>query len=176
MEKEKEMEQIVEKEAEGSKATQAAKWAGRAYPFHLLQRDMNQLFENFAHGFDMWRPRFVEPLFGDFQIKLDLKDNEHEIVLSAEIPGVDYKDMEISVSDDTLTIRGEKKEVKEEREKGYYRSERSYGSFQRLVPLPCQIKKDMVDASFKNGVLRVIMPKSDEVMKEVKKVEVKPGS
>lgn len=146
-----------------------------SYPFHTLQRDMNQLFEDFARGFDMWRPRFADPLFGDFQIKMDMKDNDHQIVLTAEVPGVEQKDIEVSLNDHILTIKGEKKEEKEEKEKGYFRSERNYGCFQRIVPLPCEIDQNAVEATFKNGVLKVLLPKSKESMKQSKKVEIKNG-
>ena len=146
-----------------------------AYPFHTLQRDMNQLFEDFARGFDMWKPKFAEPFFGDFHVKLDIKDNDNEITLTAEIPGVELKDIDLLLSDHMLTIKGEKKEEREEREKGYYRSERNYGSFQRMIPLPCEVNKDAVEATFKNGVLKVRLQKSPEYVKQTKKVEIKNG-
>lgn len=163
--KEKEQEKNVPKRHEHDSFS--------SYPFHLLQRDMNHLFDSFARGLDMWRPRIVEPFLGDFHIKLDLKDNDQDIVLTAEIPGVQQKDIEISLNNETLTIKGEKKEVKEETEKGYYRSERSYGSFQRMIPLPCGIDKDKVQATYDNGVLKVVMPKCKEALEVVKKIEIK---
>lgn len=146
------------------------------YPFHFLQRDMNKLFEDFTRGVEIWRPHFAEPLLGEYHVKVDLKDNEKEFVLSAEVPGVDQKDIEITITPDYLMIKGEKKEEKEENEKGYYRSERSYGCFQRVLPLPCKVEKDHVTATFKNGILKVVMPKCMESMKEVKKVEIKSES
>lgn len=169
--------QEAEKGAEKAQSPAAVKRdVPAAYPFHLLQRDMNQLFENFAHGFEMWRPRFVEPLFGDFQVRLDLRDNDKDIVLTAEIPGVDPKDIELSVTDDSVVIRGEKVDQKEESEKGYYRSERSFGSFERVVPLPCEIDRDKVDATFKNGVLKVVLSKCMKSNQNEKKIEVKEST
>lgn len=153
--------------------TNIAKTETPAYPFLLLQRDMNQLFEDFAHGFEMWRPRFAKSRFGDFHITVDLKDNEKELVVTAEVPGVDGKEIELTVSSDSLTISGEKKEEKEETDKGYYRSERNYGMFRRILPLPCEVDKDSVKATFKNGVLKVVMPKCKESMKDIKKVDIK---
>jgi len=164
---------VKESEQEKNAAVSVKHENHPSYPFHLLQRDMNHLFENFARGVDMWRPRFVEPLFGDIQIRLDLKDNDENIVFTAEIPGVEQKDIEISVTDDTLMVKGEKKEEKHESEKGYYRAERSYGCFQRMIPLPCEIEKDHVEATFNNGVLKIVLPKNKQVMKETKKVTIK---
>lgn len=143
------------------------------YPFHLLQRDMNQLFEDFTRGMDMWRPRFADQFFGDFAIKVDLKDNDKEIVVTAEVPGVEQKDIEVLLNSETLTIKGEKKQEKEEKEKGYYRCERSYGSFQRMIPLPCEIEKDNVQATYANGVLKIVLAKSPEIIKGTKKVDIK---
>ncbi|MBX9688460.1 MAG: Hsp20/alpha crystallin family protein [Candidatus Obscuribacterales bacterium] len=168
----KETSSVKEKEPLKTSST-PTKREMHPYPFQLLQRDMNQLFENFAHGVEMWRPKFVEPLFGDFQIRLDLKDNETQIVLSAEVPGIEQKDIEVTVTPDSLIISGEKKEEKEEKEKGYYRSERSFGSFHRVIPLPCEVEKDNVEATYKNGVLRIVLPKNKNAIKESKKVEIK---
>jgi HSP20 family protein len=134
---------------------------------------MNQLFENFTRGIDMWRPPFVEPFFGDFQIKLDIKDNDNQIIVNAEIPGVEQKDIEVLLTDETLSIKGEKKEQKEEQDKGYYRAERSYGSFQRMIPLPCAVERDHVDATFKNGILTIVLPKSKKPLNSAKKIEFK---
>ncbi len=144
-----------------------------AYPFLPLQRDMNQLFEDFSRGLGMWRPRIAETFFGDFHAKVELKDNDNELIVSAELPGVDMKDIELTLSPDSLTIKGEKREEVEEKEKGFYHCERNYGYFQRVLPLPCQIDKDSVEATFKNGVLKVVILKSKESIKDTKKVEIK---
>ncbi|WP_425482712.1 Hsp20/alpha crystallin family protein [Chelativorans xinjiangense] len=99
------------------------------------------------------------------------KDNAYEI--SAELPGLDEKNIEIKLSNGTLTIKGEKTEEKEEREKEYYLSERRYGSFHRSFRVPEGVDTDKIDARFAKGVLTVTLPKSAEAKKNEKKISVK---
>ena len=102
---------------------------------------------------------------------VDIKDKEGKIIVAADIPGVEKGDVSITVRGDTLEISAEKKEVKEEKEEGYIRRERSYKKFYRSIPLPTAVDKDKVDATFKNGVLWIEMPKLS--IEEVKKIELK---
>jgi len=102
---------------------------------------------------------------------VDIKDKEGKIVVAADMPGVEKGDISINIRGDTLEISAEKKEDKEEKEEGYIRRERSYRKFYRSIPLPTEVDKDKVDATFKNGVLQIEMPKI--AGEEVKKIEVK---
>src|SRR5690606_41318480 len=99
------------------------------------------------------------------------KEKEYEI--TAELPGIDEKNVEIKLANGTLTIKGEKKEEKEEKQKDYHLSERRYGSFQRSFPLPEGIDTDKVEATFAKGVLTVKLPKTVEAQKAEKKITVK---
>lgn len=107
--------------------------------------------------------------------KIDVKDTDTELVVTAELPGVELKDIEISLNDHSLSIKGEKKEEREEKDKGYYRMERTYGSFHRLLPLTCAVDKDKVSATAKNGVIKIVLPKLKETRASEKKIEVKAG-
>ena len=98
-------------------------------------------------------------------------DKAYEI--TAELPGMDEKDIEVNVANGALTIKGEKKEEKEEKQKDYYVSERRYGSFERYFELPDGVDAGKIEAAFKNGVLRVTLPKTAEAQKPAKKIEVK---
>jgi HSP20 family protein len=102
---------------------------------------------------------------------IDIKDKGDKIVVAADIPGVDKGDISINIRGDMLEISAEKKEEKEEKEEGYIRRERSYKKFYRALPLPAEVDKDKVDATLKDGVLRIEMPKIPG--EEVKKIEVK---
>jgi HSP20 family protein len=97
--------------------------------------------------------------------------------VKAELPGVEEKDLDLQLAEGMLTIKGEKKQEREEGEKGkgYYMMERSYGSFFRRIPLPTEVQEDKVEARFKNGVLMVSLPKSPEATAKVKRIEVKSG-
>jgi HSP20 family protein len=101
----------------------------------------------------------------------DITENEKEYVISGEIPGIDPKDLEVTLTDGILSIKGEKKQESEEKEENYHRIERHYGSFQRSFRLPKNIQRDELDAKYKDGILRLTLPKSKE--SEVKNIEVK---
>ena len=141
-----------------------------AHPFETFRREMDRLVEDFFGGFDL--PSAGRSMEG-FLPHIDVVDTDREIKVSAELPGMDEKDIEVSLTRETLSIRGEKKEEKEEKGKDYYRSERFYGSFSRTVPLPVQIDTGKVVATFKKGVLTVRLPKSKQTIEETKKVAVK---
>jgi HSP20 family protein len=140
-------------------------------PFGLLRQEMNRVFDNFLGGFEM-EPFMGRPL-GAFSPSVDIKDSEKEIRVSAELPGMDDKDVDVSLSKDSLTIRGEKREEKEDKGKDYYRMERSYGSFSRTIPLPAEVDTDKAKAEFKKGLLTVTLPKTARAIKQTKKIPVK---
>ena len=108
--------------------------------------------------------RVVVPAF-------DISETEKEYVISGEIPGIDPKDLEVTLTDGILSIKGEKKHESEDKEENYHRVERHYGSFQRSFRLPDNINREKLDASYKDGILKLTLPKSEE--SEVKKIEVK---
>jgi HSP20 family protein len=139
-------------------------------PFSLLRREMDSLFNNFFRGFDM-EP--FESGFGGFSPNIDITENDKEIKVSAELPGMSEKDIDVSLQNDMLTIRGEKKGEKEDKGKDYYRMERSYGSFSRSIPLPVDVETDKAEAKFKSGVLSITLPKSAKAVAETKKIAVK---
>jgi HSP20 family protein len=108
---------------------------------------------------DEWSPAF------------DIAENDKEFVVSAELPGIDIKDVEISISDGILSVKGEKKHEKEDKGEGYHRIERRYGSFHRSFRIPGKLESDKVDASYKDGILKVLLPKAEGT--ETKKIEIK---
>ena len=103
---------------------------------------------------------------------VDLYEEKDEIVVKAELPGIDKNNIEVNLTDHMLTIKGEKKKEEEVKEKNYYRSERSYGSFLRTLELPKDVHADKVKASFRNGILEVRMPKTEEAKAKEIKVKV----
>lgn len=142
--------------------------------FQSLQKEMNKLLEEFKGNLGFAAGAWTEPM-SDFHAKVNVKDNDKELIVTADLPGVELKDIDVSVTDSTIVIRGEKKVEKEESDKGYYRMERCYGSFHRILPLPCAIEKGEVNATYKDGVLTVTLPKSKEIQKNQQKIEVKAG-
>jgi HSP20 family protein len=103
---------------------------------------------------------------------LDVYEDKDRIVVKAELPGMTKDDIQISISDNVLTIRGEKKREEEDTGKDYYRSERAYGAFIRSLALPTEINPDRVEAMFKNGVLEIRLPKSEAAKKKEIKINV----
>nr|ADI87696.1 molecular chaperone [uncultured Nitrospirae bacterium MY2-3C] len=140
------------------------------HPLQAIQRDISDLLR------DVWGNFGVAPFggqLGGFEPRINVTEDDKEVRVSAELPGLDDKDIDLSLTKDSLTIKGEKKEEKEEKGTGYYHVERSYGAFSRTVPLPCEIDQDKVEASFKKGVLVVTLPKTAEACKEKKKITIK---
>ncbi|MEX0853319.1 MAG: Hsp20/alpha crystallin family protein [Bauldia sp.] len=146
-----------------------------------LQRDIDRLFENFGGGswsLPMRRTFGLEPLLrGDVSWgnvpAVDIVERDKAFEITAEIPGMEEKDVELKVSSGVLTIKGEKSEEKEEKEKDYYLSERRYGAFERSFRIPDEVDTDKIEATFKKGVLTVTMPKKPEAQKPEKKITVK---
>lgn len=153
-------------------------------PFESLRREVDRLFEEF--GRDFWRPAFGRPLFDIEPFvrreltwgtapAVDIVEKDDAYQVTAEVPGMDEKDIEVTVADGALTIKGEKHEEKEEKKKGYHLRERSFGSFERCFRLPAGVDADRIDASFRKGVLTVTLPKKPEAKAARKQVKVKAG-
>jgi HSP20 family protein len=130
-----------------------------------MRGEMDRLWDSFFEG----RPKVR---FGEWFPSLDVAETKNDIVVKIELPGMNQKDIDISLSDGHLIIKGEKKQEKEEKEENYHFIERSYGTFTRSVQLPKEVKHDKVTASYRNGVLKVVLPKSEEAKKKEVKVKV----
>lgn len=151
-------------------------------PFESLRREVDRLIDDFDRG--VWRLPFrrsmfdVEP-FWRRELTLgavpavDIVEKDKEYEITAELPGMDESNIEVKLANGVLSITGEKKEEKEEKKKGYYLSERHYGSFQRQFSVPDGVDTDKIEASFKKGVLTVTLPKTPEAQKVEKKIAVK---
>lgn len=148
-------------------------------PFESLRREVDRLFEDFDRGFFRWPPRaLAEPdrLWGRaIAPAVDIVEREADFQVTAELPGMAEKDIEVRLANGVLTIKGEKKEEKEEKRKGYHLSERRYGSFERSFRVPDGVDAEKIAADFSKGVLTVTLPKRPEAMKAERKIEVKPG-
>lgn len=139
-------------------------------PFVSLQREMNRLFDSF---FNEFAPMKLDTGWSEFYPTVDIKENEKEVKIEAELPGMDEKDIDIRISGNVLTLKGEKKQEREERNGNYYRMERSYGSFHREIMLPAEVEEDKAEAFFKKGVLTIRLPKKPEAQSKMKRIEIK---
>ena len=143
--------------------------AGLSNPFMSLQREIDRLFDDFSRGM---------PTFGgngsNLMPNIDVTETDKEIEITAELPGLEEKDVQINVADNLLTIRGEKKAEKEEKDKNYRLVERSYGSFERTLELPDGVNTDAIKANIAKGVLKVTVPKPAPA--QAKKIEVKAAA
>jgi HSP20 family protein len=151
-------------------------------PLTSLRREVDRLFDNF-HSFG-WRVPSARSMF-DFDLpeltrgrwsvvpSMDLVEKDAEYEITAELPSIDEKNVEIKLSNHLLTIKGEKEDKTEEKRKDYYLSERRYGSFQRSFHLPDGVDADKIEANFARGVLTVKLPKTAEAQKAEKKIAVK---
>ena len=152
-------------------------------PFEGLRREVDRLFEDFTMNpfrLPFRRPAFdIEPFWqAESWIAapaVDLVEQEKAFELTAELPGLDEKNVEVKVANGVLTIKGEKQEDKEEKNKDFHMRERRFGSFERALRIPDTVDADKIEASFKKGVLTVTLPKTAEAQKPVKKIAVKGG-
>ena len=146
-----------------------------------LRRDFNRLFEDFG---DLWRSPIRHALLGPESLwsseltwaatpAVDIAEKYKAYEITAELPGMDEKHVEVKVGNGMLTIKGERKEEKEEKRKDYYLSERRYGSFERRLQIPEGVDSDKIEATFKKGVLTVTLPKTAAAQAAEKKIAIK---
>ncbi|MBI3993650.1 MAG: Hsp20/alpha crystallin family protein [Candidatus Lambdaproteobacteria bacterium] len=138
-----------------------------------LQRNMSRLFEDFFGRFNAGWENFPLEVRGSFNPRINVTENEQEIVVTAELPGMDEQDVEVSLSNDLLALKGEKKQEREEEGRDFYRLERSYGGFRRNIALPAEVQADKVEATFKRGVLRIKLPKAPGAQKAAKRIAIR---
>lgn len=154
------------------------------WPIESLRRDIDRLFEDFGSGFwgtPLHRRMFgLEPLRREWgwtaEPAVDFTETDKAYEVTAELPGMDEKNIEVKVVNSNLTIKGEKQEEKEEKKKDYYLHERHFGSLERCFQVPEGVDTDKIEASFKKGVLTVTLPKKPEAQKPEKKIEVKAAA
>ena len=135
--------------------------------FHEIERT----FEDFSRRM----PFAGVPDGGALAPKIDVSEGRDGIEVTAELPGVEEKDVEVMLSGGTLTVRGEKKVERDEKDKNWHVIERSYGAFSRSIPLPYEPDPSKVEAKFDKGVLRIRLPKPAEIAKKERKIEIKTG-
>jgi HSP20 family protein len=135
-----------------------------------MQKEINRLFDRFFRGGTLDEGEF---LTSTWMPAVDIVEKDDEFVARVELPGVSKDDVKVTLQDNILTIRGEKKEEKESKDANYHRLERSYGSFQRSFTLPSSVKGDKVGAEYKDGILTISLPKAEEARRKQIEVKVK---
>jgi HSP20 family protein len=141
-------------------------------PFLSLHREVNRLFDDVFRGFGSGLPslRGVSG-FGAGWPSVEISDTDKEIKVTAEVPGLEEKDIEVLLNDGVLTLKGEKRSETEDKEKQF--SECYYGRFERRIPLGTEVKEDQVEATFKNGILTVRLPKTEKAQSQVKRIAIR---
>ena len=152
-----------------------------ADPFSQIRQEIDRVFDSAFSGFGFPSIGFGRELTPAAQTDwlkptLDVGASDKEYTISVELPGVDEKDVQLELINDTLKIKGDKKQQKEEKEKNYYRMERSYGSFQRVLSLPEDADQDNIKAVYKNGIMNITIPRKAAPKTEVKQIEIKTNS
>lgn len=142
-------------------------------PFRGFQREMNRLFDEFLGDFPLaLRPGERMLAAAGFTPRVDVSETDQEVRVSAELPGMDEKDIVVEMEDAAVTIRGEKKVEKEEKGKNWTTREQSYGSFQRVIPLPARVESGKAKATFRKGVLNLTVPKKDTAAARRKTIKI----
>jgi HSP20 family protein len=140
-------------------------WNSSLTPFSSLRDEILDVFDNFNFGMS---PAVSE----QFIPRIEIKDQENSYLIAAEVPGMSDKDMTVTIRDNNLILEGEKKLEHKEEKKGMYRSEFSYGSFYRAIPLTDEVDPEKVSASYRNGILKVTVEKRPEAQRKSKKVPI----
>ena len=140
-----------------------------------LEQDMERMFHEFWRRpfLSLWDHERTWP--GGLSLQMpavDVYEEKDEVVVKAELPGLSREDLDVTLTESTLTLKGEKKNEEEIKERNFYRSERSSGSFVRTIELPSEVKTDQTKASFKNGILEIRLPKTEDAKKKVTKVKI----
>jgi HSP20 family protein len=136
-------------------------------PFTALRREMDRLFDSF--GRDVGWPTAGTAALAP---SIDVSETDSELKIDADLPGVDEKDVDVAISDNVLTIKGEKRAEKEDKKKDFHLVERSYGSFSRSLTLPFAVDPGNAKPTFKNGVLSISLPKPPEIKAKAKKIAI----
>lgn len=142
-------------------------------PFAAFRREVDRMFDDFFGG--AFASRGLRPWSGWQAVSptMDVIDSDKELVVTAELPGLDERDFEVTLAGDVLTIRGEKKVDNNDRNGGSYYVERRFGSFSRSIRLPFDVGEEKLEAKYDKGVLTIRIPKPTEVQQQVRRIEVK---
>lgn len=142
-------------------------------PFAEFHREMNRLFDDFFTDFSVapsWSTGLVSA--GTFNPGVNVSETEKDIIIQAELPGLDKKEVNVELQDNAVVISGEKKEEREEKNKKWHRVEHSYGSFQRVIPLPANVDAGAAKAEFKKGLLTISLPKIEKESVKKNTIEI----
>jgi len=148
--------------------------AEKTSPVYSIHREMNRLFDHAFGGFPLSFPfGDTETGINDFSPSVDITENDDEVRITAEVPGMDEKSLDISLSRGVVSIKGEKRSEHKEKKNEYYRMERSYGSFHRAIPVPSEIDEEKATATCRDGILTIVLPKTARARREVERIAVK---
>jgi HSP20 family protein len=159
---------MAKQDKEREKETRAvAPWR----PFSEMERMFDDFFGRRLRPFwdDRWWPARA---IGISAPAVDLYEEKDDIIAKVDLPGMEKEDIEVNITDHRLTVKGEKKKTEEIKEENYYRSERTYGTFSRTVEIPKEVQVEKARATFKNGVLEIRLPKTEEAKKKEAKVRI----
>lgn len=156
-----------------SKEVVKAEPARAVSPFEDMEKRFEEFFKRpFSMFGPSWMPRMKFPEMGVISPEMDIFEDGNDVVVKAEMPGIKKEDIEVNLTDDTVTVSGEKKKEEKVEKKDYYRVERSYGSFSRSFRLPKEVQSDKAKATFKDGVLEIRVPKTAEAIRKEKKLTI----
>jgi HSP20 family protein len=144
--------------------------------FTAMRDEMDRVLERFEHGFPHWPSLFRHGGAGGLAPELDVRESATDVTIEAELPGVEEKDISVTLANGILPIKGEKKQSREEKNESFHVSERSYGSFERSLRLPESIDEAKVNAKFEKGVLKISAAKKPEAVKVERKIEISKSS
>lgn len=142
-------------------------------PLERMHGGTDRLFSEYFRRPFLPRLSFDDGDNGMLVANLDMSETDEAVEVVVDVPGIEQRDIDVTLSDGGLVIKGKRESEKEEKEKSFHQIERSYGEFQRRIALPCEVQGDKVDARLENGILTVTLPKSEKARQSEQKIEIK---
>jgi HSP20 family protein len=152
-----------------AKTTRPSNWLWGGDPFSRMRGELDELLGHYLAPLS----RSENGLAFAFPARLDMSETKDTVVLKFDLPGMEEKDIEITLDEDTLVVSGQREQKSEEKKENYHRMERSFGSFRRVLPLPCEVVQDKIDANLSKGVLTVTLPKATPSHPKARKISIK---
>ena len=164
---------MAEKKAESkgqvTKTTRPSHWLWGGDPFSRMRSEMDELFSQYFAPLTRGESAMAVP----FPAHLDMSETDSDLIVKFDLPGMEEKDIEVTLDEGALVVTGEREQTSEEKKENYHRMERSFGSFRRVVPLPCEVKDDKIEADLAQGVLTITLPKAAASKSKARKIAIK---
>lgn len=152
-----------------ARTSRSSHWLWGADPFNRMRSEMDELFSHYLAPF----ARSEGAMAFAFPARLDMSETDKALTVKFDLPGMEEKDIEVTLEEGALVVSGQREQSSEEKKENFHRMERAFGSFRRVVPLPCEVEGGKIEAHLSQGVLTITLPKTAQAAPKAKKIEIK---